>query len=523
MEANQSGTNGSLNGSAAIDQRADDSRSYITLNPPAADNPNNIGFDVDQLRAFMNQHSANPMTSGHVLQEKKAEWKVLNSNQPARQLTTSPPATGHSSLGRILTDPNGFRGTQGTSGEVPQDSVNLNHVLPNSFRTVGNSRELPVSTTVLERSAAARSEFAERNFPVSEVSVDQPFPTANDAQLGSNNLGGEFEDIDAGTQYVDDSMLTRLKGLYDPSEDGVARRIWNRQMPRLPNPWSVFRDREEPTAPTTIEDNQFVEVEPTDFNIPIEVAPSLDSADTQAESSSLLNQLVTEYEVRLANWPKTPAERIKNPAQYQRHQQELRLLYLLQDRPEDAVSAVELLESAQQQYFQSLVMSLAEYRNAQSSDSPSAHYTGSVHQLRAAVQALSPLADLRIRRFEICSRINSYGRIETFPSNDFDPGRPLLLYVELENFGTQLTATGRYLSSFDSTLQIVEKDKGLVKETIRLTNITDEATSARTDYFQSYDLTLPSHLMTGEYDIRIKIRDKLSGKTTEKSVTFQVR
>ncbi|MEP3477862.1 MAG: hypothetical protein ABJZ55_01325 [Fuerstiella sp.] len=523
LGANQTQNNGTLNGSEALDQRAADNRSSITLNPPAVHPSNSIGFNVDQLREFMNQHSTNAMTSGHVLQEKQARWDVLKSNQLAGIETAGQQAAGHFSAGGNQTAAIGSRSIQIIPGVVPQDSRNLNSASPNPFRTVGNSRELPVSTTVLERSAAARSEFESGGFPVSEVSVEQPFPTVNDAEFNTNVSGGDFETSAVGTPPVDDSMLTRLKGLYDPSEDGVARRIWNRQIPKLPNPWSVFRDREEPASPATIEASQFVEVETSDFNTPVEVTPSVTPAGTPLESTSLLNQLVTEYELRIANWPKTPAERIENPAQYRQLQQELRLLYLLQDRPEDAVSAVELLEPAQQQYFQSLVMSLAEYRNAQSSDSPSAHYTGSVHQLRAAVQALSPLADLRIRRFEICNRINSYGRIETFPSNDFDPGRPLLLYVELENFGTQLTASGRYLASFDATLQIVEKGKGLVKETIRLTDITDEATSARTDYFQSYDLTLPSHLMTGEYDIRIKIRDKFSGKTTEKSVTFQVR
>lgn len=518
----QPSTDQSLRFSSAMDQRAAANRSAITLSPPSAENQNSIGFNVDQLREFMNQRSASSMSTGHVLAESQTRWDVLKSDTISGQS-----ASGHSTASDpdpAQTASNDSGGIHIVPGIARQNPANANSRTDNPFRTVGNSREVPVSTTVLERALPLDANFNQSGIPVTEVSVEQPFPTANDVKTAANPLETAFEDAaTALTPDIDDSMLVRLKGLYDPSEDGVARRIWNRQIPKLPNPWSVFRDREEPTEPTNTEQNQFVEVESTEQGFPPATEVVGRQPETIPQSASLLTQLVTEYENRLANWPKTPAERIEDPDQFRRLQQELRLLYLLQDRPEDAVSAIDSLSPAEQQFFQSLVMSLAEYRTAQVSDSPAAHYTGSVHQLRAAVQALSPLADLRIRRLEICSRIHSYGRIETFPSNDFDPGKPLLLYVELENFGTQLTASGRYLASFDATLQIVEKDKGLVKETIRLTDITDEATSERTDYFQSYDLTLPSHLMTGEYEIRLKVRDKFSGKTADKVVSFQVR
>lgn len=497
-------------------RRADDSRSAITLNPPSEPDLPNIGFDADQLRKFMNQRSLNPMNSGQVLADKKARWDVLNAQS----------ASGHSTA--VAASPNPTASTDASGIQIipgvverqkPDDVATAN----NPFRTVGNSRAISASAATLETSESLDSGFFEKatGLDVSEIGLEQPFPTVNEIKSAANTLQSEIEDAaTAISPPMDESMLTRLKGLYDPSEDGVARRIWKAQIPKLPNPWSVFRDREEPVAPSP---DQFAEAETSEFNFPDTNEPVITEIKPTAASTSLLTQLVAEYENRLANWPKTPAEWIENPNQFRKLQQELRLLYLLQDRPEEAVTAIDLLSPAEQQFFQSLVMSLAEYRKAQASDSPSPHYTGSVHQLRSAVHALSPLADLRIRRLEICSRIHSYGRIETFPSNDFDPGRPLLLYVELENFGTSTTSSGRYLASFDATLQIVEKENGLVKETIRLTDITDESTSARSDYFQSYDLTLPSHLMTGEYEIRLKMRDKFSGKTAEQVVGFQVR
>lgn len=502
-----------------MDQRPEANRAAITLNTPSENN-NSIGFTVDQLREFMNQRSANPMTAGRVLANEEARWDVLNSKTVSGHSTAAASA-------QLESAPNDSSGIQIIPGVAQKNRSETNTGQSNPFGQISASRDLPVTETVLQRMQTSDSEFPTDGLLATEVSLEQPFPTAagvksNTAPLESVATGNP-PSTQRAAEVEDDSMLTRLKGLYDPSEDGVARRIWKAQIPKLPNPWSVFRDREQPTAPVATEPDLFVEAE--NPNQPLSTAAQIpaDQEVLTPGSGSLLSQLVSEYETRIANWPKTPAERIEDPEEFRKLQQELRLLYLLQDRPEEAVTAIDMLSPAEQQFWQSLVMSLAEYRMAQASESPSTHYTGSVHQLRAALQALSPLADLRIRRLEICSRIHSYGRIETFPSNDFDPGRPLLLYVELENFGTQTTASGRYLASFDATLQIIEKGKEVVKETIRLTDITDEATSARTDYFQSYDLTLPSHLMAGEYEIRLKIRDKFTGKTTQKVVGFQVR
>lgn len=485
-------------------QRAPASKSAITLTPPSTSSRQSIGFNAAQLRKFMNQQSLNPMASGHVLADKEAKWDVLQTDGASGH-STSRPTTSIGTVVNAEQDQVSAMAIQsGDSGEAQRSN--------NPFRMASSSRDVTNEEFQPVPESSQINDAANSGATYADVASQQPFPATGDEQPSDAS-----EPTASPKPDNDDSMLNRLKGLYDPSEDGVARRIWGRQMPKLPNPWSVFREREQPSSPAVEPPAVSAAVNPED------IFTSDSGEQASISSASLLSQLVREYEARLTQWPKTPAERPENPAQYQKLQQELRLLYLMQDRPEDAMSAVELLSPAEQQFWQSMMLSLAEYRKAKASDAPSGHFTGSVHQLRSAIQALSPLADLRIRRLEICERIHSYGRIETFPSNDFDPGQPLLLYVELENFGSQMTPSGRYLASFDATLQIFEKDKDSPKETIRLTDITDEATSARTDYFQSYDLTLPSHLMTGEYEIRLKIRDKLTGKASQSVVSFQVR
>ena len=169
------------------------------------------------------------------------------------------------------------------------------------------------------------------------------------------------------------------------------------------------------------------------------------------------------------------------------------------------------------------MLAVAQYRDQSLTVSEQERITGTVGQLLSAVQHLRPLTALSIQRFEICSQINSFGRIETFPSNDFDPGQPILLYVELDNFGTDRTESGTYRTSMDAELTIFEDDNSEAIETIELPEISDEATSERRDYFQSFELNLPSHLATGRYSIRLRLRDRVTARLAEDTIDFQVR
>lgn len=498
-----------------LEDRPSSDQTRLAVQPPQPSSAGQLGFTADQLRQFMNERSQNPMTSGQLLADKQPKWKVLATGSGHSQLSNRSSTTTSSAQ---------------ASADVRPDRQNTPQI-----RQISNTSEGQVKQLTWNQLPADQGGDSSGAVEATEVSAEQPFPTATDSEFAfrpavpsqdvAGNVANVEQDAVSGVAPqvtpTDDSMLSRLKGLYDPSEDGVARKIWKRQIPRLPNPWNVFKDKSE-AALQSAED--FVENAEAEITAAINPeTPTPAPVVTSETASSLLAQLVQEYELRLESWPRTPAERPEALPEYQKLQQELRLLYLLQDRPEEAASAIEMISPSQQQFWQSLILSLAEYREAGASSNPSTHFTGSLHQLRSAAHALSPLADLRIRRMDICSRILSYGRIEAFPSNDFDPGRPLLLYVELENFGTQTTQTGHYLASFDATLQIFEKGKDTPRETIRLTDITDESTSVRTDYFQSYDLTLPSHLMAGEYEIRLKLRDKVTGKIARAKVAFQVR
>ncbi|MEO2029674.1 MAG: hypothetical protein ABGZ23_27700 [Fuerstiella sp.] len=328
-----------------------------------------------------------------------------------------------------------------------------------------------------------------------------------------NNPGDQVNSETTDTETdaaTEPSVFDRLRGLYDTSAESGPREIFKRQFQRLQPSWSPFRERDE----------QPVQLPPEEQAVDVTV----DAAETPSAASPLLLQLIAETTAELNNWPGLENGTPQNVDQFRRRHQDLRLLQLVANQPGEAIAAIETMPPAEQDFWQELMLGLAQYRSVPEEADREVALTNAAGQLTFAVRRLAPVAALRCRRLDICSRIFSYGRIETFPSNDFEPGQPILLYAELENFTTEPTSTGSRRTSFDAQLQILHEDESADPiETINLSNITDESSSERSDYYQSFELTVPSHLARGTYRIRIRLRDRISGKATQEVVSFQVR
>ena len=60
-----------------------------------------------------------------------------------------------------------------------------------------------------------------------------------------------------------------------------------------------------------------------------------------------------------------------------------------------------------------------------------------------------------------------------------------------------------------------------IVDSIRIPQIEDLCDVERTDYFQSFELTLPA--LEGKYLMRIRLRDQLSLQTAESQLEFTVQ
>ena len=131
---------------------------------------------------------------------------------------------------------------------------------------------------------------------------------------------------------------------------------------------------------------------------------------------------------------------------------------------------------------------------------------------------------MKIRRLNFCNRIDGFGSFSVFPTSEFNAGQPLLLYAEIENYRSELTSDSQYQSEFAAMIEFFRagETEPIASRTIRLPEIEDLCSVERTDYFQSYELTVPS-LSPGKYTLRLQVRDQLSLQTATTELPFDIR
>ncbi|MCA9018458.1 MAG: hypothetical protein KDA77_24265, partial [Planctomycetaceae bacterium] len=121
-----------------------------------------------------------------------------------------------------------------------------------------------------------------------------------------------------------------------------------------------------------------------------------------------------------------------------------------------------------------------------------------------------------------CSRIQSFGTFETFPTTDFNSGQPVLVYAEIDNFRTERSKEGTYDSRFSAQIDILRNDDPGPVESIPVEGIIDQSTSPRTDYYHSYELTIPQ-LAPGRYTLQLTVRDEIARQEATSILPFHVR
>ena len=324
------------------------------------------------------------------------------------------------------------------------------------------------------------------------------------------------------------TMMERIRDLYSPrgqesTADERATELIRKPFRRLQSPWGLLRPREE-TSDAAIAAQRTGSLDDiSGVEDPAASQPVAEAPDAAFDRSSLLQILITELENQAAAWPKSENGTPANIPNWRRLQTDLRLLNLIDDNAAAATAAIDGLPSAEKEFWQSLTLAMSAYRD--SSDptlSEQDRFLASSEQLRAAVRQLQILSPLVIRRMTFCSRISSFGSVDAFPTSDFNPGQPVLIYAELDNFESERSSAGTYRSLFTARVEVIRSNDSEPVEVIEVGQLQDESTSPRTDYFQSYELTIPQ-LAVGKYTLRLVVQDELSGQHAHSSLPFYIR
>lgn len=255
----------------------------------------------------------------------------------------------------------------------------------------------------------------------------------------------------------------------------------------------------------------------------LDAAQTISSADvTPISSEDQLGQLISVAESEIAKLQigSTPEEK----QQYIERHVHLRMLYLISGQHERALEAIPGIDPADQEFWQQTFWAVANYFDHKAIPDQADRATQTVAQLRQATSRLQEKANLKLKNVAFCHKINSFGSYERFERDEYTPGRPVLVYAEIDNFTSELTGDGMYRTLLKSKIQIFKAGTNgdLVAE-IPFDTTEDLCRSVRNDYFHSYKFEIPRNISLGPHVMKLTVVDEISQKVATYTQNFTVR
>jgi hypothetical protein len=204
-----------------------------------------------------------------------------------------------------------------------------------------------------------------------------------------------------------------------------------------------------------------------------------------------------------------------------RKQVSLRLMYLMADHQERALTAIPGIDPAEQEFWQQVVWGISNALDARHIPRAEDRATQTIAQLNTAVRRLQEKADLQVRNVTFSKQNFGYGNYDRFVRDEVRPGQDVLLYAEIENFKSDPTADGQYRTLLRSTIEILSP-AGEVRKKFDFPATEDLCRNYRRDYFHNYQFTIPDRLPLGPHVLKLAVFDELSGKMATYTLNFLV-
>jgi hypothetical protein len=212
-----------------------------------------------------------------------------------------------------------------------------------------------------------------------------------------------------------------------------------------------------------------------------------------------------------------------DPLAYESGQALLRMLYLATAPEQDVVTEIpQLNNSDRQQFWVNLFDSLQTYLDEKGVPVADKRADESLQQLRVAETYLANLSQLRVSNLAFCSKVESYGRYAKMEPYVFQPDQEVLLYVEIDNFTTEILKTsGQYKTELEGSYQIIGTSGERVADHVFPIQ-SEICRNRRRDYFIPYRMWIPKKLGIGQYTLQLTIEDTIGQKFGQASISFEV-
>ncbi len=238
-----------------------------------------------------------------------------------------------------------------------------------------------------------------------------------------------------------------------------------------------------------------------------------------SEPLTLLIRATEDEVVRLV--PGTTAEELQY---YIERQVYLRLLYLMSGQTESALRPIPHVPAADQEFWTQVLWGVHNYFDLRGVPDHAERAAQTISQFNTAMLRLKERAPLELKKVTFCDQIDGFGEYNTYARNEFTPGERVLVYAEIANFHSELSAEGIYRTRLKSSLQIVSTEAPQEPVDVKIYPVTEDfCRNHRRDYFHSYVVEIPVRCVRGSHVLKLIIEDELSGKVATYPVAFVVR
>ncbi|MES2789650.1 MAG: hypothetical protein V4719_08520 [Planctomycetota bacterium] len=246
------------------------------------------------------------------------------------------------------------------------------------------------------------------------------------------------------------------------------------------------------------------------------------SAPAVQTANEALQFLIKATESEVASL--APGETATELQYYIERQVYLRLLYLMNGQTEGALRPIPNVPPADQEFWTQVLWGVHNYFDTPQIPDHAERAAQTISQFNTAMLRLKERAPLELKNATFCNKIDGYGEYSTYQKNEFTPGERVLIYAEIGNFHSELSAEGIYRTRLKSTLEVYCSDaSGEPVETKTYPVTEDFCRNHRRDYFHSYVVEIPARCARGSHVLKLIIEDELSGKVGTYSVPFTVR
>jgi hypothetical protein len=198
----------------------------------------------------------------------------------------------------------------------------------------------------------------------------------------------------------------------------------------------------------------------------------------------------------------------------------LRTLQLVAGHEEEAYRPLPGASPAQQDYWSKQLFAMAAYLKSNGPADEKQRAAAALVHLDEARAALAQLATLQIRNMAFVKSVDGFGDYEPLKHAEFQPGDPVTLYAEVENFGSTSAAAG-YETSLGTSYQVVDST-GRRVEGAQFPDVADVCRGRRRDFHLQYGVTLPTKIVAGEYRLELTITDHHTGKIGQATLPFEI-